>query len=541
MINKGVMLPQDASSAEIVSVLNELIGNYNETEPLPGYVTFNDANSIWILLCGYLVFFMHAGFSMLEAGSVRHKNAVNIMFKNIATIAVGGLAYYLFGFAFAYGSDNGDNGFIGSGNYAQPGSNRASWFFQFAFAATGATIVSGAIAGRVMIEGYLLIAAWMTAFVYPVVSHWIWATGGFMSAFTPLDETLFASANGCGVIDFAGSGVVHMTGGVAAFWAALITGPRLGRFGPEGQSYPIPPHNMAIVTLGTFILWFGWYGFNCGSTLQFNGSLAAKAAVTTTLSPALSALTAIILSKCTYGHFELGLVLNSALGGLVGITAGCTVVEDWAALIIGIVSCFVYYGGTLLMVVIKVDDPVEAISVHGFCGLWGLLAVGIFATPENIAAAYSGRECDGWETGLQFASQLTGALTIIAWVTLTTVPVLLLLKISSLLRVPPHFEEIGLDHSEHGGQMAFIANEFVRPMDPSKPTIHTHAENDVEAADTGAKSTGYSPEVSGKYSKDNDAPPAEAPSDGKDSETTDVNLNDDSKSNEKDTHVVTGA
>lgn len=465
MINSGTPLVAGSPNSDIVSVLNELVGDYKTTIPLSkaGSLTFveqDNADVIWVLLCGYLVFFMHAGFSMLEAGSVRHKNAVNIMFKNIGTIAVGGLMYYLFGFAFAYGEENEDSssfGFIGSGNFALKDidGNRHSWFFQYAFAATGATIVSGAVAGRVQLVGYFIIAAWMTSFVYPVVSHWIWATGGFASAFNDRDDTLFAP-EGCGVIDYAGSGVVHMTGGLAAFWCAFIVGPRLGRFGPDGQDNRIPPHNMALVTLGTFILWVGWYGFNTGSTLAFDGENASKAAVTTTLSPSLAAFTAILLSRGVHGHFDLGTVLNSALGGLVGITAGCTTVPDWAAVLIGIISCLVYMGSSKLMILARIDDPVDAIAVHGFCGIWGMLAIGIFAQPDLIKTAYSGRECEGNTTGLQFATQLVAVLTIIAWVTLTAAPLFVLLKKVNLLRVPPEFEEKGLDSSEHGGASAFV-------------------------------------------------------------------------------------
>lgn len=250
-----------------------------------------------------------------------------------------------------------------------------------------------------------------------------------------------------------------MTGGVAAFWCALIVGPRIGRFGPDGADIGISPHNMALVTLGTFILWFGWYGFNTGSTLAFDGTNAAKVAVTTTLSPSAAAFTAIIVGKIIYGHFDLGVVLNSALGGLVSITAGCSTVPDWAAIIIGIIGCFVYIGGSTLMVLLKLDDPVDAVAVHGICGAWGLLAVGIFATPEFIESAYSGRVCEGNRTGLQFASQLVAVLAIISWVTLTTLPVFVLLKKVDLLRVPANMEESGLDVSEHGGQAAFVYTE----------------------------------------------------------------------------------
>mmetsp|Transcript_14065 Transcript_14065/g.18413 ORF Transcript_14065/g.18413 Transcript_14065/m.18413 type:complete len:505 (+) Transcript_14065:165-1679(+) len=493
MINDGVQLAAGSSTDDVIAVLNELIGSYNLTLPLSDnstltYAELSNATIIWILLAGFLVFFMHAGFSMLEAGSVRHKNAVNIMFKNIGTIAIGAICYYVFGFAFAYGTANSSessSGFIGSGFYGLrdlSAGDRHNWFFQFTFAATGATIVSGAVAGRVQLAGYFIIASWMTSFVYPVVSHWIWSTYGFASAFRE-DDFLF---DGCGVIDFAGSGVVHLTGGCAAFWCALAVGARLGRFGPDGADNPIPPHNMALVTLGTFILWFGWYGFNCGSTLALNGPVAAQAAVTTTLSPSAAAVTTIILSKIIFGHFDLGLVLNSSLCGLVSITAGCVVVPFWASIIIGIIGALVYLGASKLMVMLKIDDPVDAIAVHGFGGIWGLLAVGLFSKRDLIQESYSA-SCPGNASGLQFGTQLVATLTIISWVTLTCIPLFLVLKKVDLLRVPPEFEEEGLDNSEHGGQAAFVfekePKEHVPPVKPTEETAKEPAGEPTEKAD----------------------------------------------------------
>ena len=264
-------LNENSSQAELVAAIQALAAADE------GLASLSDASQIWVLIAGFLVFFMHTGFTMLESGSVRHKNAVNIMFKNIGTLTISGIAYYLWGYAFAYGTDNADEDtfkFIGSGDYALSkigNDSRHLWFFQWTFAATAATIVSGAVAGRAALLGYFAVAFWMTSFVYPVVSHWIWATGGWASAFNAPEDSLFGY---CGMIDFAGSGVVHMTGGIAALYGAVILGPRLGRFGPEGQ--PIPPHNMMSVTLGTLILWFGWYGFNVGSTLALDGLVASK-------------------------------------------------------------------------------------------------------------------------------------------------------------------------------------------------------------------------------------------------------------------------
>jgi len=420
--------------------------------------TQSDANQIWILIAGFLVFFMHAGFSMLEMGSVQHKSAVNIMFKNVGTVAIGGLCYYLLGYGFAYGTDNADRGsfsFIGVGSFALDGftnADRHGWFFQYAFAATGATIVSGAVAGRVQLGAYFLIVAFITSLVYPVVSHWIWQAGGWLSAGTDTADVLF---QGCGMIDYAGSGVVHMTGGVAAFWGALILGARTGRFAP-GMERTFAAHSPSFQTLGTFILWFGWYGFNCGSTLAFDGPNAGKVAVTTTLSPSAAAVMGIILSRVTKGYFDLGMVLNCILGGLAAITAGCSTVGDGSAIAIGAIAALVYTGASWLMKKVKIDDPVDAIAVHGFCGFWGCLAVGLFSTSEYIESAY-GKTCDG-AGGKQFLTQLVGCMAIIGWVTGMMVPLYLVLKVTKLFRVSVEHEEAGLDASEHGG------TSFVKTM-----------------------------------------------------------------------------
>jgi len=422
------------------------------TEDEGGAVSLSNATQIWILIAAFLVFWMHAGFTMLEAGSVQHKNAVNIMFKNIGTVSIGAICYYLIGYGLAYGEDNageGSEAFISVGGFANKdmgNDNRHFFFFQFAFAATAATIVSGAVAGRINLPAYFATAAYLTAFVYPVVSHWVWGTG-FLSAF--IDERFL---EGCGAIDYAGSGVVHMTGGVAAFIGAKILGPRIGRFDSEGTPVAIPPHNISLQTLGVFILWFGWYGFNCGSTLLFDGPNASKVAVTTTLAPSAAVVTGIIAGRFLTGHYDIGIALNCALAGLVSITAPCPVVEDWAAIIIGIIGAFVYIGSSKLMVKLGIDDPVDAIAVHGCAGAWGLIAVAIFATDANISNSYGFETCD---TGKQFGTQFVLIFTIIAWVIATCIPFFLVLKVTGVLRVSAEDEEAGLDSSEHGGSAAF--------------------------------------------------------------------------------------
>jgi Amt family ammonium transporter len=436
-----------------VNITAEQVAQLFDADNNPLFVVLDgNANQIWMLIAGFLVFFMHAGFSMLEAGSVRHRNAVNIMFKNMATMGIGGICWFLFGYAWAFGEDNRGESFapylsIGQFAFKDIG-DRAFGFFQLAFAATAATIVSGAVAGRIHLIGYMIITAYLTAWVYPVVAHGIWYTGGWLGAFQNEGEeaNVFFSQGGIGFVDFAGSGVVHLSGAVAAFWGALIVGPRLGRFENPSE---FAPHNVGLQTLGTFILWFGWYGFNCGSTLAFDGAGAATVAVTTTLAPCGAVVVGIIATKLLYGHFDIGVVLNCALAGLVSITGPCGTTDDGFAIVIGMIGALVYMGSSKLMKIIKIDDPVDAISVHGACGIWGVLAVAIFFNDYS----------DGNSFGLQLKTQLVGLFFIISWMTVWMVPLLLVLKKFSLLRVSQEEEEAGLDASEHGGTAAFVKED----------------------------------------------------------------------------------
>merc|ERR1712232_146286 len=424
---------------------------------VPGNVLLGvQGNNVWMLFTGVLVFFMHCGFTMLEAGSVRVRNSLNIMFKNVGTVSLGALSYFFLGHGLAYGVDSdGDESykFIGSGNFLNKdlsNDGKAFMFFQLMFAATAATIVSGAVAGRVSLPAYFLVAIYLSGFAYPVVSHWVWATGGWISAFTAQEETFLGSPGepACGMLDFAGSAVVHMTGGVAAFWGALILGPRMGRFAEDGTPVDIPPHSYALTTLGTFILWFGWYGFNCGSTLAFDGTIAGKVASTTTLAPSAAALTGMAYMRIVEKKWALGTSLNCVLAGLVSITAPCPVVQEYQAVLIGMIGAIVYIASAKAMLKMGVDDPVNAIAVHGACGAWGAFSVGVFATPETVFSAYSERVCDF--SPPQTSVQLVGILAIFGWVTATMVPIFLVLKYTGLLRVSEDVEEAGLDMSEHG-------------------------------------------------------------------------------------------
>jgi ammonium transporter, Amt family len=363
----------------------------------------------YLLFAGAMVFFMQAGFAMLCAGSIRAKNVKNIMLKNILDACEGAVGFWTTGYAFAYGNaDSSKITFIGNIDFVleniHDGASLIGWFFQFAFAATAATIVAGTVAERCKFEAYICYSLMLTGFVYPVVVHSIWSSSGFLSAFTD-DKFL-----GSGMIDFAGSGVVHMTGGVTALFAAKILGPRIGRFyDAEGNELPephnFPPHSVALQVLGTFILWVGWYGFNPGSTLGISASgyadVSALCAVTTTLAAAAGSVSAMftdmIMTRKQTGDttYDITMCMNGALSGLVGITAGCSVCEPWAALVIGIVAGWVYIFWSSLLVQLKIDDAVDAIPVHLGNGMWGCIATGLFASPGLVANAY-GTENYGW-------------------------------------------------------------------------------------------------------------------------------------------------
>eukprot|EP01023_Acetabularia_acetabulum_P053566 TRINITY_DN5998_c0_g3_i5.p1 TRINITY_DN5998_c0_g3~~TRINITY_DN5998_c0_g3_i5.p1 ORF type:complete len:477 (+),score=100.61 TRINITY_DN5998_c0_g3_i5:127-1557(+) len=426
-----------------------------------------DADVFYLLVSGYLVFFMQCGFAMLSAGSVRSKNAMNIILKNLLDACFGALGWYLIGFALAYGEGDDPNPFIGGQKYyALSNANEsvnpgiyANWFFQYAFAATAATIVSGAVAERTRFEAYLCYAFLLTSFVYPVVVYWVWNANGFLS-FTNDKIGL-----GHGMIDFAGCGVVHMTGGFAGLWGAVIVGPRLGRFDSDGKPVPIPGHNASLAILGVFILWFGWYGFNPGSTLGLSGLslIASRCAVTTTLSAATATMTTLFATML-FNYLDTGVIVwelictsNGTLGGLVGITAACAVVQPWAAVIIGFLSAFVYIGASRLVSnTFKVDDPLDAVAVHGFCGLWGLLATAAFADQDLVTQVYGGDFGNSYGflnggNGKLLGAALLGITVIFGWVSVFMVTFFIAMKYLGLLRVTQEEELSGLDTSHHGG------------------------------------------------------------------------------------------
>lgn len=401
-------------------------------------------DSAFVMISGYLVFFMQLGFAMVTAGSVRSKNTKNVLLKNLLDACVGAFAYYTFGWAFAYGSKG---PFIGFRQFAMTRGDLGMFFFQWAFAATAATIVSGSVAERTSFYAYLSYAFILTGFVYPVVSHWVWG-GGFLSK-------LF----GCGVIDFAGCSVVHMVGGFAGLIGAFIVGPRIGRFNSAGEVQAMPGHSATLVTLGTFVLWFGWYGFNPGSALGVTGGMhrvVERAAVNTTLAAAAGGITTLVVKKFTDHFFDLLSVLNGVLAGLVAITASCAFVETYASIIIGCIGSLIYIGAANLLLKAKIDDPLEAFPVHGATGFWGLLAVGLFNRKDlqaisGMSPDFGGLLYGGSGAGKLLGTNLVGGIIIIAWVTVIIGPMFYLLNILSLLRISRDEEIIGNDISKHGG------------------------------------------------------------------------------------------
>lgn len=438
------------------------------------------------LFCGAAIFLMQCGFAMLCAGSVRQKNVKNIMLKNILDACGGALGYWSIGFALAYGDDGKFVGLTTEKFFLNDYDNYIDFFFQFTFAATAATIVAGTVAERCKMSAYLCYSVFLTAFVYPVVVHAIWNGNGFLSAFNS-DPLL-----GIGMIDFAGSGVVHMTGGCTALVAAIILGPRIGRFyDAEGNVLPepvdFPAHSVALQVLGTFLLWFGWYGFNPGSTLAISpdgyGQIAALCAVTTTLSAASGAVSALFIDTLLgfmssgEAEYDLTMAMNGALGGLVGITANCSVVEPWAAVLIGMGSGLVYVLSSKLLVKLKIDDAVDAIPVHFFNGIWGCIATGLFASPVHTGLAYGNSEQVGlfYGSGSLIAVELAGIAFIIAWTAGIMTPFFLILNALGMFRVDPLEEEVGLDISHHKGSAYDLSSadkDAVNQLAEKRATAH---------------------------------------------------------------------
>jgi len=393
-------------------------------------------NNVWMMICTALVFFMHTGFAFLEIGLTRQKNTINILFKNIFIITVGLLLYYMVGFNLMYPGDF--NGFIGSivpgisppenGMTAEYADGGYTWWtdflFQGMFAATAATIVSGAVAERMKIGAFMIFTVVYVGFVYPIAGSWQWG-GGFLSSLTIGDAE--------GFYDFAGSTLVHSVGGWAALVAVYLLGARIGKFN-NGTSQAIPGHNIPLATAGVLILWLGWFGFNGGSVLSANPEATSLTLVTTCLAAAAGGVVAMITSTILYKNLDLTMFLNGILGGLVGITAGADQMSPEDAILIGAIAGALIVFAVSLVDKIKLDDPVGAIAVHLICGVWGTLAVGLFGAKAGVD---------------QFLVQLIGVLCYAVFCIATSFLIIFALKKTMGIRVSEREEVEGLDAHEH--------------------------------------------------------------------------------------------
>jgi Amt family ammonium transporter len=441
----------------------------------------------WILICTALVFWEQAGFAMLEAGSVRARNISNILLKNILDAAFGAVIFAAVGYGLAFGQSA--SGFLGTTHFFLHGltSSRdlALWAWHWSFAATAATTVSGCVAERIDCVAYFVCSTIITGFVYTVPVHWVWSDDGFLSVWN--SDTLFSS----GVIDFAGSGLVHMLGGVAGLVGSLMLGPRIGRFpysrfaasfascfmvtacprktikDNEARANNLSKftgHNLTLTALGVYCLWFGWFGFNAGCTgglSQGAAKVASIAVVNTAISPSFGAIAAVVLTKARTGVWSLPSTINGLLAGLVGITGPCGVVSGGSAAVIGAISGAVYTAAAFILDRACIDDPVEAIAIHAFPGAWGVLASGLFAQPRLLDDAgydfaHSGLFFGG--AGDQLGTQMLGVLLIFGWTCLASTAAFLVGHFatkafgnSAGLRVTAEHELQGLDVTKHGG------------------------------------------------------------------------------------------
>lgn len=391
---------------------------------------YGDMGMLWMLISGILVFFMQAGFTLVESGMTQSKNAVNIAMKNLLDITVGSLTYWFVGYSLMYG-DTTNGWFFWSGIMQGEG---ADLFFQTMFAATAATIVSGAIAGRTKYSTYAIFTVVMTAIIYPIAGGWQWQGSGWLTEL--------------GFIDFAGSSIVHAVGGFAALVAAYMVGPRIGKY-VDGKVMPIPGHNQILATLGVFILWLGWFGFNGGSQLAWGGDDAVAASTVvliTNLAAAAGALGALITTWIWYGKPHLAQTLNGALAGLVSITAGCGNMTTGGAVLAGLIGgVIVVFSIEFIEKKLKIDDAIGAASVHGIVGFWGTIVIGLWGVDgDTKLGIFNGGGSD------QLINQLIGGLAYAVWAIVLSFVVFGILKYTIGLRVTEEEEVAGLDVSEHG-------------------------------------------------------------------------------------------
>ena len=401
------------------------------------YASIRGLDTLWVLLGAFLVFFMQAGFGMVEAGFIRAKNTCNILTKNFLDFCMASIGFFIFGYAIMFGEGN---AFMGLKGWflmgAQSGADvplYAFWLFQAAFCGAAATIVAGGMAERMKFPAYLIYSFIISALIYPIVGHWIWG-GGWLANLN------FA--------DFAGSTVVHAVGGFAALIGTIILKPRIGKYKADGSANVIAGHSIPLASLGVFILWFGWFGFNPGSTLSVgNGDLIARVAINTNLAAATGGILAMFTVWRMFGKPDLSMAMNGALAGLVAITAPCAFVDPWAAIVIGAVGGVIVVLGVVLLDKLKIDDPVGAVPVHGLNGIWGTLAIGLFGK-QALGLANNGLFYGGGFT--QLGIQLLGVSAVVAFILVAMGIVFKLIDMTIGLRVTREEELRGLDIGEHG-------------------------------------------------------------------------------------------
>lgn len=424
----------------LLAALSPLFGQ-DEPPPYESYEAFTESggfalftvNNLWLLISAALVFIMHLGFSCVETGLTQSKNTVNILFKNLFIVCIGILGYAFYGFNAMYPGDF--NGFFATGSWfgvdnedvtmVTDAYNNYTWWtdfiFQAMFAATAATIVSGAVAERVKLSGFMIYATLLVTFIYPITGSWQWG-GGWLSE--------------KGFYDFAGSSLVHGFGGFAALAAVLVLGPRNGKYLSGGKVKPILGHSMPLAAIGVFLLWFGWYGFNGGSVLSADPRAVSYVFTTTTLAAAAGAVASMLVSWVLLKKPDLSMGLNGVLAGLVGITAGTDSVSMGGSIWIGLIAGTLVVFSIIFFDKLKIDDPVGAISVHGICGIWGTVAVGIFSTNPDHS----------------FVTQLIGTLSVCAFAFVTSAILAFAVKATLGLRVSADEESEGLDIGEHGAE-----------------------------------------------------------------------------------------
>jgi Amt family ammonium transporter len=421
----GLVFPMSATAAADIELLSQ-----------------DNANILWTLIAGILVMFMQAGFACVEAGFTRAKSAGNIIMKNFLDFGAGQITFFFFGFALMFGTDLG--GFIGTDQFMLSGTNPnhagegfdgfyfTFWFFQSVFAATAATIVSGGVAERTKFSTYILMSIIVTGFIYPISGHWAWGSlNGDASA---------GWLEGLGFMDFAGSTVVHSVGGWVALAGAMVVGPRLGKYGPDGKPNAIPGHNIPLGGLGVLILWFGWFGFNPGSTTTADNTIGIIA-MNTSLAAAAGVLGAMATAWSKYGKPDMSMTMNGALAGLVAITAPCYTVSPFYAVIIGLIGGIIcVFSIDFIDKVLKVDDPVGAVSVHGTCGAWGTIATGLFSYDVGLFL--------GGGIG-QTITQIIGVAAVFVWAFGAGWIAFSILKAVVGVRASDEDQMKGLDVSEH--------------------------------------------------------------------------------------------